>query len=113
MTDIDQTNILDQNLRDLVVGMLNEADGLTCRTPEGAFYVYPNCGGVIGRKTSDGTNIADSETFASYLLDSVGVAVVFGSAFGLDPYFRISYATSDAVLEDACGRIQRACAALG
>ncbi|MDP6352756.1 MAG: pyridoxal phosphate-dependent aminotransferase [Alphaproteobacteria bacterium] len=99
--------------RDLVVGMLNEAEGLTCRTPEGAFYVYPNCAGVTGKTTPDGTAITDSETFANYLLDSVGVAVVPGSAFGLDPYFRISYATSDAVLEDACGRIQRASAALG
>ncbi len=99
--------------RDLVVAMLNDAAGLTCRTPEGAFYVYPNCAGVIGKTTPDGVEITDSESFAGYLLDSVGVAVVFGAAFGLDPYFRISYATSDTLLEDACGRIQHACAALG
>ena len=81
--------------------------------PEGAFYVYPSCAGTIGRRTPDGVAIASSEDYARYLLDSVGVAVVHGAAFGLDPFFRVSYATSDAVLEDACARIRRATEALG
>ncbi len=98
--------------RDMVVDMLNAADGLTCMRPEGAFYVYPSCAGVIGRKTSDGKTIATSADFAGYLLDSVGVAVVFGAAFGLDPYFRISYAAADETLKEACARIQEACRAL-
>ncbi len=98
--------------RDLVVSMLNQAQGLTCLTPEGAFYVYPSCVGVIGRKTPDGAVIADDTAFVTYLLDSEGVAVVQGAAFGLSPYFRISYATSTEALEEACRRIQRACAAL-
>ena len=98
--------------RDLVVGMLNQATGLDCATPQGAFYVYPNCAGLIGKTTPDGATIGSSEDFAAYLLDAEGVAVVHGAAFGLDPHFRISYATSTEVLEDACARIQRACAAL-
>ena len=98
--------------RDLVVSMLNQASGITCRTPEGAFYVYPNCAGVIGKKTPDGKVIENDTDFVTYLLDAEGVAVVQGAAFGLEPYFRISYATSDEVLTDACERIQRACAAL-
>jgi len=98
--------------RDMVVARLNATPGLACRTPEGAFYVYPSCAGVIGRKTPDGKAIASSEDYATYLLESVGVAVVHGAAFGLDPYFRISYATSDAALEDACERIHKATAAL-
>ena len=98
--------------RDLVVSMLNQATGITCRTPEGAFYVYPSCAGVIGKKTPDGTVIENDTDFVSYLLDAEGVAVVQGAAFGLEPYFRISYATSDDLLTDACERIQRACAAL-
>lgn len=98
--------------RDLVVRMLNEADGITCSTPGGAFYVYPDCSGLIGRKTPDGKALASDEDVAAYFLESVGVAVVHGAAFGLSPAFRISYATSDKVLEDACARIQRACAAL-
>ena len=98
--------------RDTVVSMLNQADGITCRTPEGAFYVYPNCTGVIGKKTSGGTRIETDEEFARYLLESVGVAVVFGEAFGLGPHFRISYATSDELLKEACQRIQNACSAL-
>ncbi|HWL68386.1 MAG TPA: pyridoxal phosphate-dependent aminotransferase [Geminicoccus sp.] len=98
--------------RDLVVARLNEAQGLSCHKPEGAFYVYPSCQGVIGKKTPDGQVIGSSEDFARYLLEGVGVAVVHGSAFGLDPYFRISYATATSVLEDACARIQKACAAL-
>ncbi len=98
--------------RDTVVSMLNQADGITCRTPEGAFYVYPSCTGVIGKKTSGGTRIETDEEFARYLLESVGVAVVFGEAFGLGPHFRISYATSDELLKEACQRIQNACSAL-
>ena len=95
--------------RDAVVAALAATPGLSCRTPEGAFYVYPSCAGTIGRKTPDGTVIEDSESFAGYLLDSVGVAVVHGAAFGLDPHFRISYATKPSDLEDACKRIQRFC----
>ncbi|SVD97100.1 uncharacterized protein METZ01_LOCUS449954, partial [marine metagenome] len=98
--------------RNTVVSMLNQADGITCRTPEGAFYVYPSCAGVIGRKTSGGIRIETDEEFARYLLESVGVAVVFGEAFGLGPHFRISYATSDELLKEACQRIQNACSAL-
>ena len=98
--------------RNTVVSMLNQADGITCRTPEGAFYVYPSCTGVIGKKTSGGTRIETDEEFARYLLESVGVAVVFGEAFGLGPHFRISYATSDELLKEACQRIQTACSAL-
>ena len=98
--------------RDLVVSMLNQASGITCRTPEGAFYVYPNCAGLIGKKTPDGGTIGNDTDFVTYLLESEGVAVVQGEAFGLSPHFRISYATSDEVLIDACERIQRACASL-
>ncbi len=95
--------------RDLVVSMLNQAKGITCPKPEGAFYVYPSCAGSIGKKTPDGKIIATDEDFVTYLLESEGVAVVQGSAFGLAPYFRISYATSTQELEEACVRIQRAC----
>jgi aspartate aminotransferase len=98
--------------RDLVVGMLNEAKGISCHKPEGAFYVYPSCEGAIGRKTPDGKVIETDTDFAAYLLEAEGVAVVQGTAFGLAPFFRISYATSEAELMDACQRIQRACAAL-
>jgi aspartate aminotransferase len=98
--------------RDLVVSMLNQSKGLKCPTPEGAFYVYPSCAGVIGKKTGKGKAIGSDEDFARELLDETGVAVVFGSAFGLSPAFRISYATADSVLEDACARIQRFCASL-
>jgi aspartate aminotransferase len=98
--------------RDLVVSMLNQASGLTCATPEGAFYVYPSCAGLMGKKTTEGKVIDSDEDFVTYLLESEGVAAVHGEAFGLSPYFRISYATSTEALEDACQRIQRACAAL-
>ena len=98
--------------RDLVVSMLNQASGLTCATPEGAFYVYPSCAGAMGKKTPDGQRLETDEDFVTYLLESEGVAAVHGEAFGLSPYFRISYATSTEALEDACQRIQRACAAL-
>ncbi len=98
--------------RDLVVKMLNEAQGLHCMKPEGAFYVYPSCAGAIGKKTAEGKVIETDTAFCEYLLESVGVATVPGTAFGLAPYFRISYATSTDVLRDACTRIQKACAAL-
>lgn len=101
-----------QQRRDLCISMLNQANGLRCGTPEGAFYLYISCAGVIGRKTPDGTVIGDDTAFVTYLLESEGVAAVQGAAFGLSPYFRISYAASDAELEEACRRIQRACAAL-
>ena len=101
-----------QDRRDLVVKMLNEAKGLRCATPEGAFYVYPNCAGTIGKKTPAGKTIANDTDFATYLLEAEGVAVVQGAAFGLSPNFRISYATSTKALTDACTRIQRACAQL-
>jgi aspartate aminotransferase len=101
-----------QDRRDLVVGMLNQTDGLTCKRPEGAFYVYPSCAGVIGRQTGDGRTIKNDEDFVTYLLESEGVAAVHGAAFGKSPAFRISYATSTELLEEACRRIQRACAAL-
>jgi len=98
--------------RDLVVSMLNQTPGLRCPTPQGAFYVYPDCAGLIGKTTPDGKTLTNDEDVAAYLLEAEGVAVVHGAAFGLSPAFRISYATSDAVLEDACLRIQRAVGAL-
>jgi aspartate aminotransferase len=101
-----------QERRDLVVSMLNQAKGIHCHKPEGAFYVYPSCAGTIGRQTPAGQRIGSDEDFVTYLLESEGVAVVQGSAFGLAPHFRISYATSIAALEEACRRIQRACGAL-
>jgi aspartate aminotransferase len=98
--------------RDLVVSMLNQATGLNCATPEGAFYVYPSCAGVMGKKTPEGKVLETDEDFVTYLLEAEGVAAVHGEAFGLSPHFRISYATSTELLEDACQRIQRACATL-
>lgn len=98
--------------RDLVVSMLNQATGIKCATPAGAFYVYPSCAGCIGKTTPDGKTIETDEDFVTYLLETEGVAVVHGEAFGLSPFFRISYAAATEVLEDACSRIQRACAAL-
>jgi aspartate aminotransferase len=95
--------------RDLVVDMLNRSPTLRCHRPEGAFYVYPSCAGAIGQRTPGGDVLRDSESFARYLLETVGVAVVHGTAFGMDPYFRISYATSTDLLEEACRRILRAC----
>jgi aspartate aminotransferase len=105
-------NALFRERRDLVVAMLNQAPGLVCHTPEGAFYVYPTCAGVIGKSTPDGKTIESDDDFVTYLLEAEGVAAVQGSAFGLSPCFRVSYATSTALLEEACGRIQRACVAL-
>lgn len=98
--------------RDLVVSRLNQVPGLSCPKPEGAFYVYASCAGCIGGETPDGKVINTDEDFVTYLLESEGVACVHGSAFGLSPYFRISYATSTKTLEDACTRIARACSAL-
>lgn len=98
--------------RNLVVSMLNECDGLECPTPEGAFYVYPSCAGVIGKTTPEGRVIENDTDFVTYLLESEGVAAVQGTAFGLSPHFRISYATSPKALEEACRRIHKACAAL-
>ncbi len=96
-----------QGRRDLVVSMLNQASGIQCPTPEGAFYVYPSCAGLIGKKTEAGKVIETDEDFVTELLEAEGVAVVHGSAFGLGPNFRISYATSETLLEEACRRIQR------
>lgn len=101
-----------QARRDLVVSMLNQARGITCPSPEGAFYVYPSCEALIGRKAPSGKVIDGDETFCSELLEAEGVAVVFGTAFGLGPNFRISYATSETLLEEACTRIQRFTASL-
>jgi aspartate aminotransferase len=101
-----------QRRRDLVVSMLNQAKGITCPRPEGAFYVYPDISDCIGKTSAGGTKITDDEAFATALLEETGVAVVFGAAFGLSPNFRVSYATSDAALEEACRRIQSFCAGL-
>lgn len=95
--------------RDLVVSMLNQAKGITCPTPEGAFYVYPSCAGTIGKTAPSGRVIASDDDFVTELLEAEGVAVVQGSAFGLAPHFRISYATATSALEEACRRIQRFC----
>ena len=105
-------NKIFQDRRDLVVSMLNQAPGLSCPTPEGAFYVYPSVRGTIGKKTPDGQVIETDGDFVTYILESEGVAAVQGEAFGLSPHFRISYATSTELLEEACQRIQRAAAAL-
>jgi aspartate aminotransferase len=101
-----------QERRDLVVAMLNQAKGLYCPKPEGAFYVYPSCAGCIGKSTRNGKEIGNDEDFATLLLADEGVAVVHGAAFGLSPFFRISYATGIQALEEACRRIQRFCASL-
>jgi aspartate aminotransferase len=109
---IPKHNAIFKQRRDLVVTMLNQAQGLHCPTPEGAFYVYPSCAGTIGKRTPQGKAIETDTEFCEYLLEAVGVATVPGTAFGLAPHFRISYATSTEVLTDACTRIQKACAAL-
>jgi len=98
--------------RDLVVSMLNQAKGISCPRPEGAFYVFPSCAGTIGKTTAGGKKLGNDEDFVTALLEEEGVAVVQGSAFGLAPHFRISYATSNELLEEACSRIQRFCAGL-
>jgi len=95
--------------RDLCVSMLNQANGIKCPTPEGAFYVYPSCAGTMGKTAPSGKKLANDEDFVTELLEAEGVAVVHGSAFGLGPAFRISYATATTALEEACRRIQRFC----
>jgi aspartate aminotransferase len=109
---IPKNNAKFKERRDLVVDALNRVPGLHCPRPEGAFYVYPSCAGLIGKKTPKGETIDSDEAFVRYLLEAEGVAVVHGTAFGLAPHFRISYATSNEELEDACARIDRACRAL-
>jgi aspartate aminotransferase len=109
---IDERRKVFEKRRDLVVSMLNQAKYLACPSPEGAFYVYPSCADAIGKKTPAGKVIGDDEEFATALLEAEGIAVVHGSAFGLGPNFRISYATATSVLEDACTKIQRFCASL-
>jgi len=109
---IAEHNEVFKSRRDLVVDLLNKCPGLHCHKPEGAFYVYPSCAGTIGKKTPDGKTIGSDGDFVTYLLESVGVAAVQGEAFGLSPYFRISYATSTEALEAACGRIRKACESL-
>jgi len=103
------TNALFEGRRDLVVGLLNQAKGVVCPKPEGAFYVYPSIAGCIGKTSAGGAKIDNDEAFASALLEETGVAVVFGAAFGLSPNFRVSYATSNAALEEACNRIIAFC----
>ncbi len=105
-------NAVFKQRRDLVVGMLNQAKGISCPTPEGAFYVYPSCAGTIGKTAPSGNVIKNDEDFVTELLAAEGVAAVHGAAFGTSPFFRISYATATPVLEDACQRIQRFCANL-
>lgn len=109
---IETNKTLFKGRRDLVVSMLNQATGIECPTPEGAFYVYPSCAKLIGKTAPSGKVIETDADFVTELLETEGVAVVQGTAFGQGPNFRISYATSDALLEEACGRIQRFCASL-
>jgi aspartate aminotransferase len=101
-----------QERRDLVVRLLNEAEGISCPLPDGAFYVYPSIAGLIGKSTPDGKRIETDLDFSTYLLEQESVAAVHGEAFGLSPHFRVSYATSSDILREACTRIQRACASL-
>jgi aspartate aminotransferase len=107
-----ERNAAFQSRRDLVVSMLNQVNGMTCPRPEGAFYVYPEFAGLIGKTTPKGLAIDTDEAMIGYLLDEARVAAVHGAAFGLSPAMRISYATSEALLREACERIQTACAAL-
>ncbi len=109
---IASNNAVFERRRDLVVAGLNAAPGVTCPVPDGAFYVYPDISGCIGKTSAGGTVIGDDEAFATALLEEEGVAVVLGAAFGLSPNFRVSYATSDAALDDACTRIRRFCEGL-
>ena len=109
---IPKNNAVFKQRRDLVVKMLNDAPGLHCHTPEGAFYVYPSCAGLLGAKTPSGAILNNDEDVINYLLDAQGIAVVHGAAFGLSPHFRVSYAASTELLEEACRRIQKACAEL-
>ena len=109
---IPENNKIFKRRRDLVVKLLNDTPGITCASPEGAFYVYPSISKLIGKRTSSGIEIETDEVFATQLLEETGVAVVFGAAFGLSPNFRISYATSDDQLKEACERIQKFCISL-
>ena len=109
---IEKHNIQFKKRRDMVVEKLNKIQGLSCAMPSGAFYIYPSCVGVIGKQTPKGNTINTDEDFMNYLLDSEGVVGVHGEAFGLSPYFRISYATDNKTLIDACERIERACSNL-
>ncbi len=110
---IGKHNDLFKTRRDLVVNGLNAINGLQVNCPAGAFYVYPSCAGVIGRKTPSGQTINDDSDFVTYLLEAEGLACVQGAAFGLSPHFRISYATSTDLLEEAMHRLKRAVDALG
>ena len=109
---IDTSRVAFERRRDLVVSLISDIDGMECPTPEGAFYVYPSIKALIGKATPSGITITNDEVFATELLESEGVAVVFGAAFGLSPNFRISYATSDELLTEACARIARFCEGL-
>ncbi len=109
---IPENNEVFKRRRDMVVEMLNACEGVSCPVPEGAFYVYPSIHGCIGKTSAGGARIEDDEAFATALLEETGVAVVFGAAFGLSPAFRVSYATSDEALREACTRIQDFCAGL-
>ncbi len=109
---IERNNKVFMQRRDLVVSMLNQARGIKCPKPEGAFYVYPSCAELIGKKTPKGVTINNDEDFVTALLEEEGVACVHGAAFAMSPFFRISYATSTDALEEACKRIQRFCASL-
>jgi aspartate aminotransferase len=109
---IARNNEVFKQRRDLVVDMLNDTAGLSCPKPEGAFYVYPSCAGVMGKTTPGGKKLESDDDFVTYLLEAEGIAAVQGSAFGLSPHFRISYATSTELLTEACTRIKRACDAL-
>ncbi|PPR45646.1 MAG: Aspartate aminotransferase [Alphaproteobacteria bacterium MarineAlpha5_Bin8] len=106
---IEKHNIEFIKRRDLVVDKINKIEGLSCNVPAGAFYVYPNCSGLIGKKTPQNNVIKNDEELMKYLLESEGVAGVHGEAFGLSPYFRLSYATNEKILIEACNRIERAC----
>ena len=109
---IAERNIIFQNRRDNLLISLNNMEGINCNTPDGAFYVFPSCKGVIGKRAKDNKTINDDEDFTSALLNHAGVAVVQGSAFGLEGYFRISYATSDENLQNACERLSKFCSEL-
>ena len=106
---IEKNNIEFKKRRDLVIEKLNNIDGISCEIPAGAFYVYPSCKGIIGKKNPNGGLINTDEDLMNYLLEKEGVAGVHGAAFGLSPFFRLSYATDEKTLIDACERIKRAC----
>ena len=109
---IGKNNAVFESRRDLALSLINQAKGLSCRAPRGAFYLYVDCGELMGAKTPSAKRIDSDADVVSYFLDTEGVAVVHGEAFGLSPFFRISYALDTRQLEEACMRIQRACAAL-